>query len=132
MLTAVPKTSVLVVEDDAALRTLYWASLTAAGYRVFAFEDGLDALRYLDGNGPPDAVVLDLELPRVSGRDVHQELAAHSETAGIPVVVVTGSDNIADLDPKRFACILRKPIHVDALLRAIENCLKRSDAAHFN
>ena len=44
VLSSVPKTTVLVVEDDSALRALYWTSLTAAGYRVAAFEDGLDAL----------------------------------------------------------------------------------------
>ena len=60
-----PKTTVLVVEDDSALRVLHWTSLTAAGYRVAAFEDGLDALHDMEGSGAADVVVLDLDLPRV-------------------------------------------------------------------
>ena len=128
MIFSPSKTTVLVVEDDPALRALYWTTLTAEGYAVAAYEDGLDALRHVDGSGVPDVVVLDLDLPRVSGRDVYQELAAHYETSKIPVVVVTGSENTADLDPKSFACILRKPISVDALLRAIKDCLKASEA----
>jgi len=88
-------------------------------------EDGLDALRHIDASGAPHAVVLDLDLPRVSGRrDVHRELRAHSDTARIPIIVVTGTDT-RDLNVKDFACILRKPIQIDALVHATDNCLKQ-------
>lgn len=127
LLSGVSNATVLVVEDDPALRALYWSALTAAGYAVAAFEDGFDALRHVELSGVPDAVVLDLDLPRVSGRDVHHELAAQYPTTKSRVVVVTGSEDIADLDPKHFACILRKPILVEALVHAIENCLKATD-----
>jgi CheY-like chemotaxis protein len=113
----------MVVEDDPDLRSLYRASLTAAGYAVVAVEDGLDALHHIEGTGVPSAVVLDLALPRLGGRDVHRELAAHPATSQIPIVVVTGSD-ISDLNKNEFACILRKPVHLDALIYAIENCLR--------
>ena len=112
----------LIVEDDAALRGLYRLSLKAAGYDVVAVEDGLDALRQVEQT-VPNAVVLDLELPRLSGRDVQRELASRAETAAVPVVVVTGTDT-RDLDEADFACILRKPIHPEVLVYAIENCLR--------
>jgi two-component system phosphate regulon response regulator PhoB len=123
---AVRKATVLVVEDDSALRALFRTQLTVAGYAVVDVEDGLDALRHIETAGAPNAVVLDLDLPRLSGRDVKRELAAHSYTAKIPVVVVTGGET-RDLNVKDFACVLRKPVHVDALIFAIENCLKRRD-----
>ena len=113
---------VLIVEDDAALRALYRASLQLEGYAVIAVEDGLDALRYIDTNAP-SAIVLDLDLPRLGGRDVQRELTASMDTNGIPIIIVTGGDT-SDLNPKDFACILRKPLDVEAMASAVRRCLR--------
>ena len=113
----------LVVEDDAPLRELYRSALRAVGYAVVAVDDGLDALRRVEWK-PPDAVVLDLALPRLSGRGVHRELKAHPKTHDIPVIVVSGTDT-SDLDPNDFACVLKKPISVDSLIHAVHSCLRR-------
>ena len=112
---------VLVVEDDATLRELYRSALRAAGYAVVGVEDGLDALRLID-TGKPRAVVLDLALPRLSGRAVSRELRAHERTQDIPVIVVTGTDT-SDLDPTNFACVMKKPIDTDDLVDAVQKCL---------
>jgi DNA-binding response OmpR family regulator len=99
------KTIVLVVEDDPELRGLYRATLGAEGYAVVAFEDGLDALRYIEGGDVPAVVILDLELPRVSGRDVYHELTAHPNTANIPIIIVSAGD-LSDLNRNDFACVI--------------------------
>jgi CheY-like chemotaxis protein len=112
---------ILIVEDDTELRNLYRMALTAVGYAVVAVEDGLDALEHID-NAIPDAIVLDLALPRLSGADVRRELAAHHATANIPVIVVTGTD-ADDLDAKEFACVLRKPANINALITAVGKCI---------
>jgi CheY-like chemotaxis protein len=93
-----------------------------SGYTVVAVEDGLDALRHVETDAP-DLVILDIELPRLSGRDVQQELAAHAATRNIPIVVVTGSETAA-LDPRAFFCILRKPVTADRLVAIVKNCMK--------
>lgn len=111
---------VLVVEDDPALREMYRAALVAAGFVVFAVEDGIDALRFLEARAPA-AVVLDLGLPRLHGRDVHREMSAHGLTQRIPVVVVTGEPGA--LNEKDFTCVLRKPIRPDALAAAVHRCI---------
>lgn len=54
----------LVVEDDHALREIYRAALSVAGYGVLAVEDGIDAFRQVD-KAPPNLIVLDLVLPRL-------------------------------------------------------------------
>lgn len=113
---------VLVVEDDASLRELYRSTLRAAGYAVVGVEDGMDALRLID-SGKPRAVVLDLALPRLSGRAVSRELKAHANTQDIPVIIVTGTDT-SDLNPEQFSCILRKPIDPDALVEAVQKCVR--------
>ena len=122
MLAALPERYVLVVEDDASLREIYRSALRAAGYAVVAVEDGIDALRRVE-RARPEAVVLDLGLPRLSGRDVQQELKAGCHTRHIPIVVVSGTDT-SDLDPADFACVLTKPIIADPLIAAVQNCLR--------
>lgn len=124
------RSTILVVEDDPALRNLFRAALNAAGYVVLAVEDGMDALRRIDVL-TPDAVVLDLALPRLGGRDVHRELKARAETRDVPVVVVTGGD-VGDLDLREFAGVLRKPISVDALVTAVDLSVRRARRAPFD
>ncbi len=87
-----------------------------------AVEDGVDALRVIDGATIPAAVVLDLGLPRLPGRDVYQELRARADTSVIPIVVVTGGDT-RDLNRAEFACVLEKPISMEALVQAVRRCI---------
>jgi two-component system phosphate regulon response regulator PhoB len=115
---------VLVIEDDAPLRDLYRTALRAAGFPVVAVEDGLHALHHLE-TSTPSAVVLDMDLPCVSGRDVYRELRAGTATARIPIVVASGKD-VSDLNPVHFACILRKPIDADELIAAVQDCLRKA------
>jgi len=116
--------SVLIVEDDPELRALYRAMLQMEGFAVVAVEDGIDALRHIEAD-PPDAVVLDLGLPRLGGRDVYREITGRTEMRGIPIVIVTG-EPIDDLDPKDFACILRKPLDPQSLINAVRDCLRNA------
>jgi DNA-binding response OmpR family regulator len=116
------KTTVLIVEDDAALRTFYKSVLTLEGYAVLTAEDGLDALKRIEEQAVA-AVVLDLGLPRLRGEDVGREIAAHDGKREIPVIVVTGGD-VSTIDPDDFACVLTKPITAEALVRAVKNCLR--------
>jgi DNA-binding response OmpR family regulator len=116
------KPSVLIVEDDRHLRELYRAALRSAGYEVGAVEDGADAL-WRVGEWIPDAIVLDLGLPRLDGRELHLELRSRRETRSIPIVIVTGLD-AADLDFNQFAAILRKPVDMDVLIGAVNEAVR--------
>src|SRR5690348_16284282 len=98
----------MIVEDDADLRRMFRTALALAGYAVVESGDGLHALRLLDGSAPPDAVILDLGLPIVSGVAVRQEIAAQAHTRHVPVIVVTGEPG--DHDRLEAACVLRKPV----------------------
>ena len=105
------------------MRGLYRAALQGAGYPVIAVEDGLDALHCIDRK-LPGAVVLDLALPRVQGRDVQREMASRPETRRIPIVVVSGTDT-SEINPSDVACVLRKPVAPDAMVSAVESSLRR-------
>lgn len=117
---------ILVVEDDIDLRRLFRTALSMAGYDVDDAADGLDALRMIE-NRAPDLVVLDLMLHALDGVSVQQELAARAITANIPIVIVTGSD--IDVAGANVACVLRKPVMPDQLVRTVRNCLVRGAAS---
>jgi DNA-binding response OmpR family regulator len=106
---------------------MYRAALAFAGFKVREARNGLDALQALDREPPPALVVLDLGLPDVSGFVVRQEIAAQAHLRAIPILVVTGSDAL--LDDLDVACVLRKPVSPDGLVRAIENCLAAGSAS---
>lgn len=118
--------TVLVVEDDEDLRRLFRTALMLAGYDVVEAGDGLEALLRID-QAPPDLVVLDIVLPRLSGIAVQQEIAAQAVTREIPIVVITGSAMEADnLD---VACFLRKPVLPEQVVDVVRRCLA-SGARH--
>jgi CheY-like chemotaxis protein len=110
----------LVVEDDPVTRELYRVALTAGGNVVIAVRDGVDALRVMEQRQPA-AVVLDLSLPGLSGADVAQEMSAQPTLKSVPIIIVTG--DATGIDPKRFACVLHKPINPFDLIDAVAKCL---------
>jgi CheY-like chemotaxis protein len=112
--------ALLVVDDDADLRQMFRTVLTLAGFDVREAPDGLDALRRIDEN-PPDAVILDLMMPLISGFAVLQDLMAQAHTRNIPVVVVTAT--AADVTAQNVACVLRKPVTPEALIRAVRTSI---------
>lgn len=111
---------ILIVEDDEDVRRLYRTALSLAGFDVVEAGDGLDALRWID-HSPPDLVILDLLLPRVSGLVVQQEISAQAVTRQIPIVVITGAA-VAD-EAMDVACFLRKPVSPDRLIDTVRACL---------
>jgi DNA-binding response OmpR family regulator len=112
--------SILIVEDDAALRLLWRTTLRYEGFDVIEAGDGIEALRYLEQHRP-DLVLLDLGLPRLDGLSVQQEIAAQASTQQIPVVIVTASPD--DLSQVNVPCVLRKPVTTDELLATVRRCL---------
>jgi two-component system chemotaxis response regulator CheY len=112
--------TVLIVEDDVDLRRMFRTVLALAGYEVIEAGNGLDALRLLDG-GSPDAVILDLGLPIVSGMAVRQEIAAHAHTRHVPVIVVTGQPG--SHEQLEAACVLRKPVSPERLVQVVKSCI---------
>lgn len=115
-----PRKRILIVEDDSDLRRMFRTALSLAGFDVDEAGDGLEALRIVEGR-TPDLVVLDLTLRALDGLSVQQELAARAITAAIPIVIVTAST--LPLDGVDVACILRKPVTPEELVRTVQQCL---------
>jgi CheY-like chemotaxis protein len=81
--------SVLVVDDDEAIRQVISEVLLDEGYEVVCAENGVQALSELHKERPPDLVLLDLMMPVMSGWEVLEELQSSDELSRIPVVVVS-------------------------------------------
>lgn len=120
-----PRTRILIVEDDADLRRIFRTALSLAGYEVEDAGDGIEALHLID-NRPPDLVVLDLILRSLDGLSIQQELASRAITSRIPIVIVTGSS--IETDSLDVACVLRKPVMPDELVRTVKHCLRAGAA----
>ena len=97
-------------------------ALRLAGFDVSAAADGLAALRILDQHYIPNVIILDLDLPQVSGIDVHQEVVSHAATQAIPIIVVTGTTWHA---PTGVFRTLRKPINSDVLVNVVQRALAK-------
>jgi len=83
--------SVLVIDDDAAIRTLLTQHLEPAGYRVHTSERGRDGLEAALRHRP-DAFIVDLLLPDLTGFDVIDALRADERTKRSPIIVFTAAD----------------------------------------
>ena len=123
-MTTQDRPTVLIVEDDRATREMYEYALRMASFRVVVAGDGFAALRIIDQE-VPDVIVLDLDLPDVSGIDIQQDVMAHANTRITPVVVVTGTE--WDVPTDVFA-VLRKPINADVLVRTVQDALAPGEA----
>jgi CheY-like chemotaxis protein len=120
--------TILVVEDDYATRRLYRDALVAAGYEAIAVGDGIGALLYLESHPAPDAVVLDLLLPRVSGHVVYDDLRSRKTTRTTPVVIVTGVE-LPRFALDEYVTTLRNPIDGNALVAAVAVALGETPSA---
>ena len=113
--------TVVLIEDDAAIRTALTSGLTRRGHQVEAAASGLEGLRVITGSRP-EAVVLDLGLPDISGIDLLRMLRAVSD---VPVLVVTAHDDepeiIRTLDAGADDYVVKPASaeQIDARLRAL-------------
>jgi CheY-like chemotaxis protein len=126
---------VLLVEDNEADAYLTRETLEASKLRleIAIASDGVEAIDYLLRRPPfadvvlPDLILLDLNLPRLDGRQVLEELRRHDALRTIPVVILTSSDaerDIAQSYELGANCYVTKPVGLDAfqsIVRAVED-----------
>ena len=118
------KARVLIVEDEAAARSALEQLLRADGYTVDTAEDGVAALA-IASDRPPDAVVTDLNMPRMNGMELLAKLRKQDNE--VPVIVVTSlADMTTAIQAMRAGAsdYLTKPVDLDALAVALERALE--------
>jgi two-component system, OmpR family, response regulator len=120
--------SLLIVEDDLALRETLVRSLGAEGFAVRAVASGRELLERA-GEGAPDAIVIDIGLPDADGRDVCQALRARGVHA--PVLFLTARDALTDRLSGFSAGgddYVTKPFDLDEVVARLQALLRRSSA----
>ncbi len=112
---------ILIVDDDASMRTALMESVRRLGYEVQGAVDGADALERV-GRFRPWLVLTDLKMPRVSGLDLIRELKARAPQAQIVLMTAYGTVETAVEAMKHGASeYLLKPFSMDLLERIIAN-----------
>jgi type II secretory ATPase GspE/PulE/Tfp pilus assembly ATPase PilB-like protein/ActR/RegA family two-component response regulator len=131
--TAAPsdQSSILLVDDDPTVRTLARLLLEKNGFRVMEVGDGPAALEHFNAGEECALVVLDLNLPTMSGLDVLDRLRKSTATAGIPVVVLTGSEgDETEINAMNAGAddYIRKPLEPARFVARIKAALRRAEA----
>lgn len=121
---AAPRTvTVLVVDDEPAVRSLAQQVLERQGYQVTTAADGLEAIGRLEAGERPDLVLLDLTMPRLSGAETMRRL--HDLVPGLRVVLTTGFGAVSTVEAGLMAqAFLPKPFTPARLAELVREVLE--------
>ncbi len=113
--------TVMIVEDNELNMRLFNDVLDAYGYRTVGTREGLQALE-LAREHRPDLILMDIQLPEVSGLDLTKWIKADDELSGIPVVAVTAFAMRGDEERIREGgceAYISKPISVSSFIETV-------------
>jgi len=122
---------ILLVEDNEMNRDMLSRRLIRKGYEVILALDGAQGVEMANSEGP-DLILMDMNLPVLSGWEATKKLKTSSETGSIPVIALTAHAMSTDRDQAVEAgCddYDTKPIELSRLLDKIEALLKRRMAS---
>jgi CheY-like chemotaxis protein len=109
----------LIVEDDRDIVALFRHVLDVAGYQTEIVLDGLDAMERL-AVMRPNIVLLDLQLPRLSGVEILKRMRDDERLMRVPVVVITAYAPYADSLPVEPDLLLLKPVDINQLSSLVQ------------
>lgn len=119
---------VMVIDDSLVVRTILNTCLHRSGYEVTCFEDGLQALGWLNTSGAriPDLILVDLGLPRLDGYEVIRLLKARPALEDTTLVILSARDGILDRIKGRLVgahAYLTKPFRTQTILAVVQRHL---------
>ena len=122
-------TDVLVVDDDADIRTLIATALRLEGWTVAEADGGIAGLDHLRSSieRPPDVVVLDVQMPDLDGWEVLGQVRATEELSGTAVVLCTVRAGAADRERgQRLGAdaYITKPFDVEGLVGTVSHLIE--------
>ena len=125
------KTTVLIIEDNEQNMYLTTFLLTSHGFRVVQAGSGPDGIR-IASRDPPDLILLDIQLPGMSGYEVARRVRESDHLRDIPIVAVTSYAMVGDREKVMAAgCngYIEKPINPDTFIDEISQFLPGMPAA---
>jgi len=118
--------AILVVDDNQQNLELLQAYLEDSECKTIPAKDGLEALEIISKN-PPDLVLLDVMMPRMSGFEVCRRIKNNAQTADIPVIMVTALNELGDIErgiDSGTDDFISKPVNKLELLTRVKTMLK--------
>ena len=117
-----PRETILLVEDEPAVRQLFMTALTRAGYRVIEARNGQEALKMFDLHGDSiDLLLTDLRMPYMGGAELAQHLRARRKS--LKLIAISGYAGSAEHELE--ADFLAKPFSREDLLTKVREVLDR-------
>ncbi|MEI7668828.1 MAG: response regulator [Pseudomonadota bacterium] len=116
---------ILIVEDNDLNLKLFKDLLEAHGYETVEIKDGLDAVAVVKRH-KPDLIIMDIQLPEISGLDVTKKIKSEKEIAHIPVIAVTAfamKDDEEKIMQAGCQAYISKPISIVNFLDTIRKFL---------
>ncbi len=121
---------VLIVEDNPLNMKLFSAMVAAQGCHVLQAMDGPRGFD-LAHQEHPDLIIMDVQLPGMSGLEVTQMLKADADTSDIPIIVTTAYQYDEEVRASGCDGYMSKPIAISEFLELVESLMTRSSqAAH--
>lgn len=124
--TQIPHSRVLIVDDNPQNVELLQAYLEALPITTLTAKDGVEALEKV-AQEPPDLILLDIMMPRMSGFEVCRKLKGDQATRKIPVVMVTALNELGDIErgvESGTDDFLTKPVNRLELITRVKSMLK--------
>lgn len=118
--------TILVVEDNELNMKLFHDLLETRGYNVVQTRNGRDALK-LARQHKPDLIIMDIQLPEVSGLDVTKWIKADEALKAVPIIAVTAfamKDDEERIRERGCEAYLAKPMSVVKFFQTVEQFLK--------
>ena len=114
--------TILLVEDEPAVRELFAHALARAGYRVFEARNGQEAVKVFDQHGEAiDLLLTDMRMPYMGGAELAQQLRSRRMT--LKLICISGYPGVIDSD--LASDFLAKPFSRDELLNKVREVLDR-------
>lgn len=121
-------TFLLVIDDDIMIRAGLEMLLELEGYKVCGASNGQDALELLQkADTAPCLILLDVMMPVMDGIEFRRRQLQESHLAQVPVIVVTGRADVAEIAKLQPVAVVSKPFQTEALLKMVEaHCERKS------
>ena len=120
---------ILFIEDESALQKTFEKVLKAEGYKTIAALNGEIGVKF-DKKEKPDFILLDIVLPKINGLEVLRELKKDAETKEIPVIILTNSEEMGDIDKAlelgATTYLVKINYSLDEVIEKIETTLKKT------
>ena len=113
---------VLIAEDSSVIQNLTKKILQIQNYQIFSAKNGLEVLSMLE-NDYYDIILMDINMPKMDGREFLEKIKGDTALTSIPLVVLTTSNDIEDINHSYgnlANCFILKPVDLSKFVEVVQ------------